>query len=175
VPEGHVQAGHGTLHDRPGHGGRPAGFPCRTARRFARRRVDCPAAAAVEVAAGTPAASWSDSRPLKIVPKGLRSFDAHGRRVLLELLPGARTGTGCPRVSVSGRPALRKPDRAGIFGRFDLWPLGLRQIVAGQGGPIARLAEHVISVYVEATTDETEARLLNTLRKRCPGLPSTWT
>jgi len=36
---------------------------------------------------------------------------------------------------------------------------------------LPRLAEHVQAVYVEATPDETEARLLKGLRKRCPELP----
>src|SRR5262249_22736228 len=36
-----------------------------------------------------------------------------------------------------------------------------------------RLADDVTAVYVEATAEETETRLLNGLRKRCPELPST--
>ena len=38
----------------------------------------------------------SDSRPLKIVPKGLRSFDAHDADFFLELLPGPRDRDGLP-------------------------------------------------------------------------------
>ncbi|HZU38907.1 MAG TPA: formylglycine-generating enzyme family protein, partial [Gemmataceae bacterium] len=34
-----------------------------------------------------------------------------------------------------------------------------------------RLSDQVIAVYVEATVQETETRLLKTLRKRCPALP----
>ena len=34
-----------------------------------------------------------------------------------------------------------------------------------------RLAKHVHAVYIEATPDETEARLLKGLRKACPELP----
>ena len=40
-----------------------------------------------------------------------------------------------------------------------------------KAGLLPRLANHVIVVYLEATPDETEARLLHGLRKRCPGLP----
>ena len=39
-----------------------------------------------------------------------------------------------------------------------------------KAGLLPRLAEHVIAVYVEATAQETEARLLSGLRKRCPSL-----
>src|SRR5439155_2765693 len=38
-------------------------------------------------------------------------------------------------------------------------------------GLLPRLAAHVTAVYVEATADGTEARLLKGLRKHCPGLP----
>src|SRR5262249_52395705 len=38
----------------------------------------------------------SDSRPVKIVPKGLRSFDAHDKDFFLELLPGPRDREGLP-------------------------------------------------------------------------------
>src|SRR6185369_15959885 len=36
----------------------------------------------------------SDSQPVRIVPKGLRSFDAHDADFFLELLPGPRDREG---------------------------------------------------------------------------------
>src|ERR1700689_3650680 len=39
-----------------------------------------------------------------------------------------------------------------------------------KAGLLPRLSENVHAVYVEATAEETEARLLNGLRKRCPAL-----
>jgi len=44
----------------------------------------------------TPTAPASDSKPIKIVPKGLRSFDAHDADFFLELLPGPRDRDGLP-------------------------------------------------------------------------------
>ena len=41
-----------------------------------------------------------------------------------------------------------------------------------KAGLLPRLSEKVIAVYLEATADETETRLLNGLRKRCPALPA---
>src|SRR5262249_51261721 len=43
-----------------------------------------------------PVGSSSDQRPLKIVPKGLRSFDEHDADFFLELLPGPRDRDGLP-------------------------------------------------------------------------------
>src|SRR5439155_12929792 len=45
--------------------------------------------------------SWTprsglESKPVKIVPKGLRSFDAHDADFFLELLPGPRDRNGLP-------------------------------------------------------------------------------
>src|SRR5207253_4162311 len=40
-----------------------------------------------------------------------------------------------------------------------------------KAGLLPRLSDSVIAVYVEATVDETETRLLRGLRKHCPALP----
>jgi hypothetical protein len=40
-----------------------------------------------------------------------------------------------------------------------------------KAGLLPRLASQVLAVYVEATAEDTEARLLKGLRKRCPDLP----
>src|SRR5262249_18800943 len=40
--------------------------------------------------------SDSDQQPIKLVPKGLRSFDEHDADFFLELLPGARDKHGLP-------------------------------------------------------------------------------
>jgi hypothetical protein len=40
-----------------------------------------------------------------------------------------------------------------------------------KAGLLPRLSDDVLPVYVEATAEETEARLQNSLRKRCPALP----
>src|SRR5262249_2460078 len=44
----------------------------------------------------TARSSDSDQRPVKIVPKGLRSFDEHDADFFLELLPGPRDRDGLP-------------------------------------------------------------------------------
>ena len=44
-----------------------------------------------------------------------------------------------------------------------------------KAGLLPRLSDDVIAVYVEATAEETETRLLNGLRKRCAALPDNLT
>jgi len=44
----------------------------------------------------SPARADSDQRPIKVVPKGLRSFDEHDADFFLELLPGPRDRDGLP-------------------------------------------------------------------------------
>ena len=56
----------------------------------------------------SPAPTASDQQAVKIVPKGLRSFDAGDADFFLELLPGPEIGTDCRTASASGRPAWRR-------------------------------------------------------------------
>src|SRR5207248_1285128 len=50
-------------------------------------------------------------------------------------------------------------------------PSGCGKSSLVKAGLLPRLSEDVMAVYVEATANETEARLVNGLRKRCPALP----
>jgi eukaryotic-like serine/threonine-protein kinase len=50
-------------------------------------------------------------------------------------------------------------------------PSGCGKSSLVKAGLLPRLSEDVIPVYVETTAEETETRLLNGLRKRCPALP----
>ena len=114
----------------------------------------------------------SDGRAIKIVPKGLRSFDAQDADFFLELLPGPRDRDGLPDSLRFWKNRIEQTDPDETFPRGpDLRSVGVRQIVAGQGGPAPRLGEHVVPVYVESTAGQTETRLLYGLRKRCPALP----
>src|SRR5262249_42434129 len=51
-------------------------------------------------------------------------------------------------------------------------PSGCGKSSLVKAGLLPRLSDDVIAVYVEATAEETETRLLNGLRQRGPGLPS---
>jgi serine/threonine protein kinase/formylglycine-generating enzyme required for sulfatase activity len=113
----------------------------------------------------------SDSGTIKIVPKGLRSFDAQDADFFLELLPGPRDRDGLPRSIRfwKGRIEETEPDMTFAVGLI-YGPSGCGKSSLVKAGLLPRLARHVVPIYVEATTDETETRLLRGLRKRCSTL-----
>ena len=109
------------------------------------------------------------------MPKGLRSFDAHDADFFLELLPGPRDRDGLPESLRFWKTRIEETDPDNTFrGGPDLRAIGLRQVVAGQGGTVApALRRRDLPVYIEATPEETETRLLHGLRKRCPASAKT--
>ena len=114
----------------------------------------------------------SDRRPVQVVPKGLRSFDADDADFFLELLPGPRDRDGLPDSLRFWKRRIEETDPDQTFSVGLLYgPSGCGKSSLVKAGLLPRLAEHVQAVYVEATPDETEARLLKGLRKRCPELP----
>lgn len=116
--------------------------------------------------------SVSSSRQLiRIVPKGLRSFDHHDADFFLELLPGPRDRDGLPESLRFWKTRIEEsdPDRTFAVGLI-YGPSGCGKSSFVKAGLIPRLSEDVISVHIEATPDETESRLLHALRKRCPAL-----
>ena len=115
--------------------------------------------------------SDSDQRPIKIVPKGLRSFDEHDADFFLELLPGPRDRDGLPDSIRFWKRKIEQIDPDLTF-RLGLiyGPSGCGKSSLVKAGLLPRLAKHVLPVYVEATAEETEARLLKGLRKACPEL-----
>jgi eukaryotic-like serine/threonine-protein kinase len=130
------------------------------------------ALASAPSAGATPSNTSSEQRLLNVVPKGLRSFDENDADFFLSLLPGPRDRSGLP-------DSLRFwKNRIESFNSDNSFYVGLIYGPSGCGksslvkaGLLPRLADHVTAVYLEATTDETEDRLLRALRKRCPGLP----
>ncbi len=117
-------------------------------------------------------ASASDSQLIKIVPKGLRSFDAHDADFFLELLPGPRDRDGLPDSLRFWKTRIEEKDADNTFSVGLIYgPSGCGKSSLVRAGLLPRLSDDVIAVYVEATAEETEARLLNGLRKRCPSLP----
>ena len=116
--------------------------------------------------------SDSDQRPIKIVPKGLRSFDENDSDFFLELLPGTRDRDGLPESIRFWKRKIEQIDPDETF-RVGLiyGPSGCGKSSLVKAGLLPRLGKHILKVYVEATPEETEARLLKGLRKACPELP----
>ena len=111
--------------------------------------------------------------PLKIVPKGLRSFDAEDKDFFLELLPGPRRGDGLPESVHFWKLRIEEmdPDKTFRVG-YIFGPSGCGKSSLVKAGLLPRLSKPIISIYIEATGEDTEARLLRGLRKQYPDLPA---
>ena len=116
--------------------------------------------------------SDSGHRPVKIVPRGLRSFDEHDADFFLELLPGPRDRDGLPDSIQFWKRKIEQIDPDLTFKVGLIYgPSGCGKSSLVKAGLLPRLGKHVLPVYIEATPEETEARLLKGLRKVCPELP----
>ncbi len=121
----------------------------------------------------TPATTPTPHGPaLKIMPKGLRSFDAHDADFFLELLQGPRDRDGLPDSIRFWKTRIEEADPERTFSvGLICGPSGCGKSSLVKAGLLPHLSDQVLAVYVEATAEETEARLLNGLRKRCPASP----
>jgi serine/threonine protein kinase/formylglycine-generating enzyme required for sulfatase activity len=130
---------------------------------------------AVEAAATpqpSPAKTPSDQHVVKIVPKGLRSFDAGDADFFLELLPGPRDRDGLPDSIRFWKTRVETADADTTFAVGLIYgPSGCGKSSLVKAGLLPRLAKSVTAVYIEATGEETEARLLKSLRRQLPDLP----
>ena len=96
--------------------------------------------------------SDSSQTPIKVVPKGLRSYDEHDADFFLELLPGPRHADGLPESIHFWKARIEETDPDRTFrGGSDLRPERLRQVVPRQGRSLPPALESVLPVYVEAT------------------------
>lgn len=113
----------------------------------------------------------SDNQRFRIVPKGLRSFDAHDANFFLELLPGPRDREGLPDSLRFWKTMIEEtdPDQTFTVGLI-YGPSGCGKSSLVKAGLLPRLSDAVIAIHIEATPEDTESRLLNGLRKKCPAL-----
>jgi serine/threonine protein kinase/formylglycine-generating enzyme required for sulfatase activity len=126
------------------------------------------------VATPTPSSvrTHPDREAARIVPKGLRSFDAHDADFFLELLPGPRDREGLPEGIRFWKARIEATDPDGTFAAGLIYgPSGCGKSSLVKAGLLPRLAKEVTAVYVEATAEDTEARLLKGLRRQVPDLP----
>ena len=111
----------------------------------------------------------SERQILKVVPKGLRSFDANDADFFLELLAGPRDRHGMPESIRFWKSQIEAPRaRQDIFRGPDLWSLGLRQVVAGQGGFVAAARPVGSKVYVEASAARRKSGCCGIFAGGCP-------
>ncbi len=106
-----------------------------------------------------------------IVPKGLRSFGPEDSEFFLELLPGPRDRNGLPDALRFWKTRIesRDPDLAFAVGLI-YGPSGCGKSSLVRAGLLPRLESWIVPVYLEATAQDTEARLAKGLCKACPQL-----
>ena len=109
--------------------------------------------------------------PRSVEPKGLRSFDANDSDAFLQLLPGARDKDGLPESIGFWKHRLETTDEPTFTVGVIYGPSGCGKTSLVKAGLLPRLSETVIPIYIEATADQTEARLLHGLKKQFPALP----
>lgn len=117
----------------------------------------------------------SQSAAMKVVPKGLRSFDARDAEFFLDLLPGPRDRLGLPDSIRFWKTLIEETDPEHTFMIGLIYgPSGCGKSSLVKAGLLPQLGSSVVAVYLEATAEETENRLLHGLRKRFPGLNEHW-
>ena len=110
---------------------------------------------------------------VKIVPKGLRSFDAGDADFFLELVPGPRDRDGLPESIRFWKTRLEETDTDRTFAVGLVYgPSGCGKSSLVKAGLLPRLASHLLPIYIEATPADTEVRLLKGLRKVWPAIPA---
>lgn len=116
--------------------------------------------------------SDSYSHQIQIVPKGLRSFDEHDADFFLELLPGPRNREGLPETIRFWKNRIEENDPDKTFSVGLIYgPSGCGKSSLVKAGLLPRLCDRVTTIYIESTPDDTEARLMNGFRRRCPEVP----
>jgi len=120
----------------------------------------------------TAARSDSDVHAVKIIPKGLRSFDEHDADFFLELLPGPRDRDHLPESIRFWKTRIEttNPDKTFRVGLI-YGPSGSGKSSLVKAGLLPRLATSILPAYIEATPVETEPRLLRALHRVCSDLP----
>jgi serine/threonine protein kinase/formylglycine-generating enzyme required for sulfatase activity len=114
----------------------------------------------------------SNQTPIRIVPKGLRSFDAQDADFFLGLLPGPRDREGLPDSIRFWKTRIETMDADGTLSVGLIYgPSGCGKSSMVKAGLLPRLAKSMVAVSVEATSEETEIRLLKGLRRQVQDLP----
>ena len=116
--------------------------------------------------------SRTNQAHVAVVPKGLRSFDANDSNFFLQLLPGPRDQDGLPESIRFWKHRIEDSNDLTFTVGVIYGPSGCGKSSLVKAGLLPRLARRVVSVYIEATPDETETRLQNGLRRKLATLPA---
>jgi serine/threonine protein kinase len=107
-----------------------------------------------------------------VVPRGLRAFDGDDYDFFLQLLPGPRDRDGLPTSIRFWKKRIEEREAHSTFRVGLLYgPSGCGKSSLINAGLLPRLNAAVANVSVEATPQETEARLLKALQRKFRELP----
>ena len=129
-------------------------------------------AAETKLASDTPPATPTpDTPPIKIVPKGLRSFDAGDADFFLELLPGPRDREGLPDSIRFWKTRIEEMDADRTFSVGLIYgPSGCGKSSLVKAGLLPRLSDACDYGLRRGTAGETESRLLAWSAETLPGV-----
>ncbi|MFM7168591.1 MAG: protein kinase domain-containing protein, partial [Planctomycetaceae bacterium] len=115
-------------------------------------------------------------QPVKLRPRGLRSFDEQDQDFFLDLLPGIRNRELLPENIAFWKQRIEEPNPELTFGVGLIYgPSGCGKSSLVKAGILPRLSNDVVAIYIEATPDTTEQCLVNALRRRLPVLDASAT
>jgi serine/threonine protein kinase/formylglycine-generating enzyme required for sulfatase activity/SpoVK/Ycf46/Vps4 family AAA+-type ATPase len=104
-----------------------------------------------------------------VVCKGLRSYDKHDAEFFVRLLPGPYDRFRIPSVVQVWKSKIEERVNDETFSVGLIYgPSGCGKSSLVKAGIAPRLSSDVIVVYVEATADTTEERILAALQRACP-------
>jgi serine/threonine protein kinase len=108
---------------------------------------------------------------VRVVPRGLQSYTDRDADFFLHLVPGPRDRDGLPESIRFWRNWVRDNDPINNSIGLLYGPSGSGKSSLVKAGLVPKLPGEVLHVYVEATSTETEDRLLRGLRKVLPSIP----
>jgi hypothetical protein len=107
-----------------------------------------------------------------VTPKGLRSFEAMDADFFLELVPGPKNRDGLPESIAFWKQRIESQDSTASFPVGILYgPSGCGKTSFVRAGLLPQLNPHVCGIWVEASPDDTEKRVLERLHHYFPELP----
>ena len=107
----------------------------------------------------------------QVLHRGLRSFGAEDADFFLDLLPGTRNRDGLPESVAFWKQRIEETDPEKTFNVGLIYgPSGCGKSSLVKAGLLPHLSKDVIAVYLEATSDDTERRILRGIRKCVPSL-----
>ncbi len=109
---------------------------------------------------------------IKVVPKGLRSFDEHDADFFLDLLPGPRRSDGLTESVHFWKVRIEQVETTFRLGVI-YGPSGCGKSSFVKAGVLPKLSDLIRHIYVEATGDRTESECLTGIHRRCPALAPT--